>query len=417
MAGFSRQTKFLFLIGIVVACAIVGFGIFQRQQDLSHLQSEAREYSIPHVQVIRAQHGPPMQNLALPGNISAWYEAPIYAQVSGYIQKWYKDYGADVKAGDVLATIDTPSLDAQYEAAKANLKVAETRFQLAQVTAKRWKALSGTQAVSQQEVDVQIANAKVQQALVDAASHEVARYAALQGFKKIIAPFDGVVTSRRTDIGDYVNNDGDLSRHGKSTELFTVADIHCLRVFVDVPQDYSSILKPGLKAELSVLQYPGKRFSATFMTSARAFNVATRTVTTELMVDNKAHLLWPGTFTIVHFKTPEDPKILIIPQQALIFRAQGLQVAVVDQNNRIRMHNITLGNNLGKMVQVTSGISAEDHIVNNPSADLLEGQVVKEVGSTPGYNEVYENTESQTSKHEHDSLKKNAAQAGSSVNE
>lgn len=410
MSGFSKKTKTVFGVIVVVAVVYAGVEIVQRQQHVHELVKESKEASIPRVQYINPQTGPTVRNLTLPGNVTAWYQAPIYAQVSGYVQQWHKDFGADVKAGDLLATIDTPGLDAEYAAAKANLKVAQTKYQLAKVTAQRWKALSGTKAVSQQEVDVQAANAKVQDALVDAAEHEVARYAALQAFKSIRAPFNGVVTSRLTDVGDFVNDKGDLSRHGKATELFTVADIQRLRVFVDVPQDYASILKPGLKAELSAIQYPGKTFKANYLTSARAFNTTTRTVTTELTVDNASHLLWPGTFVNVHFIAPADPNILILPQQALIFRAQGMQVAVVDPDNRVRMHNVQLGNNLGKSVQILSGISKTDRIVNNPSAGLMDGQLVKLVDSTPGYNDDFQNTEKPTLKHENESLKKNAVQ-------
>lgn len=410
MASFSKKTKTFFILVGAGACVYAAIGIMQRQHTVTELAYQAKENSIPVVQCIQPQKGPAVRNLMLPGDIAAWYQAPIYAQVSGYVQHWYKDYGASVKAGELLATIDTPGLDAQYEAAKANLKVAQTRYQLASVTAKRWQALSGTRAVSQQEVDVQVANAKVQKAEVDAASHEVARYEALQTFKKIKAPFDGVVTSRLTDVGDFVNNNGDLSRQGKATELFTVADIHKLRVFVDVPQDYASILKNGLKAELTTIQYPGKVFQADFLTSARAFNMASRTVTTELTVENASHLLWPGTFVQVHFIAPADPNILIIPEQALIFRSQGMQVAVVGSDNRVRMHSVKLGNNLGKSVQVLAGVEKTDRIVNNPSAGLLDGQLVKVVDSTPGYNDNYQNSESVSKKHENDSLKKNAAQ-------
>lgn len=410
MSGFSKKTKVIFGVIVIGAVVYTGVEIFQRQQAVHHLVKEAKKDSIPKVQFINPQTGPTVRNLTLPGNITAWYQAPIYAQVSGYVQRWNKDFGADVKGGDLLATIDTPGLDAEYAAAKANLKVAQTRAQLAKVTAQRWKALSGTKAVSQQEVDVQIANAKVQDALVDAASHQVARFDALQGFKSIRAPFDGVVTSRLTDVGDFVNDNGDLSRSGKATELFTVADIHRLRVFVDVPQDYASILKSGVTAEVSAIQYPDKVFKANYLTSARAFNTTTRTVTTELTVDNASHLLWPGTFVNVHFVAPSDPNILILPEQALIFRAQGMQVAVIGSDNRVRMHNITLGNNLGNSVQVLSGITKSDRIVNNPSAGLLDGQLVQVVDSTPGYNDGFKNTDKIVTKHENDSLKKNAAQ-------
>lgn len=411
MSNFSKKTKAIFLLIGIGSCVYAVFGIVERQHDIVQLTEQAKDDAVPVVQCIQPQKGPAVRSLTLPGDVSAWYQAPIYAQVSGYVQHWYKDFGATVKAGELLATIDTPGLDAQYEAAKANLKVAQTRYQLAAVTAKRWQALSGTRAVSQQEVDVQVANAKVQKAEVDAASHEVARYEALETFKKVTSPFDGVVTSRLTDVGDFINNNGDLSRQGKATELFTVADIHKLRVFVDVPQDYASILKKGLKAELTTIQDPGKTFQADFLTSARAFNTASRTVTTELTVENASHSLWPGTFVQVHFIAPADPNILIIPEQALVFRSEGMQVAVVEADHRVHMHKVTLGNNLGTSVQVLAGITKTDCIVNNPSAGLLDGQKVRIVKNTPGYNDNFQNKKLVIQKYRNDSFKKNAAEA------
>ncbi|RFD20701.1 efflux RND transporter periplasmic adaptor subunit [Komagataeibacter melaceti] len=384
----GRGRLYVTLGGIVLAAVVVG-GIVERRVHVAHLKSAAQDAAIPRVQVILPQQGPKTRTLDLPGNISAWYQAPIYAQVSGYVQMWYKDIGAKVKAGEILATIDTPGLDAQYAASKANFDVAMARYRLAQITARRWRALQGTQAVSQQEVDVQVADAEVRQAEVEAARHEVSRYAALIGFKQLVAPFDGVVTSRRADVGDYVNaGGGDLSSRGTATELFSVADVHRMRIFVSIPQDYADIISPKLTGDVSVPQYPGRIFKAKFLATARAFNAGTRTVTTELVVDNDKHELWPDSYANIHFVAPGDPDILIIPEGALVFRAQGMQVAVVDEDNRIRLRNVTVGTNLGTKVQVLAGIGPKDRIVNNPSAGLLEGQKVYLVGATPGYNDA-----------------------------
>ena len=374
--------------GIVLAAVVIG-GIVERRIHVSHLKAATQDAAIPRVQTILPQKGPKTRTLDLPGNISAWYQAPIYAQVSGYVQMWYKDIGAKVKAGEILATIDTPGLDAQYAASKANFDVAMARYRLAQITARRWRALQGTQAVSQQEVDVQAANAEVNQAEVEAARHEVSRYAALIGFKQLVAPFDGVVTSRLADVGDYVNaGGGDVSSRGTATELFSVADVHRMRIFVSIPQDYADIISPKLTGDVSVPQYPGKVFRAKFLATARAFNSGTRTVTTELVVDNDKRELWPDSYANVHFVAPGDPDILIIPEGALVFRAQGMQVAIVDDDNRIRLRNVTVGTNLGTKVQVLAGIGPKDRIVNNPSAGLLEGQKVYLVGATTGYNDA-----------------------------
>ena len=379
------KVRLLTGVGLLVALALVALGIVQRHDNLADLRDVANEDSVPPVQVMSPMPGPASRTMTLPGNIHAWYSAPIYAQVSGYVSKWYKDYGAVVKAGELLASIDAPAVDEQYESAQANLDVARTNYNLAAVTAKRWTALQGTEAVSQQEVDVQVANAAAQKAQARAAEHQVARFKVLEGFKAIVAPFDGVVTSRNTDVGNYVNAaGGDVSSQGAADELFSVSDIHEMRVFVSVPQDYSSILKPGLTATLSLPQYPGRRFEATFDTTANAFNPQTRTVVTELLVKNPDHLIWPGTYADVHFVIPSDPNVLIIPEQALLFRAEGMQVALVGADDKVHLQDVKLGLNLGQTVQVVSGLTRSDRLIVNPSAGILEGEKVRIVTGAPG---------------------------------
>ncbi|GBQ71109.1 multidrug efflux pump acriflavin resistance protein AcrB/AcrD/AcrF [Ameyamaea chiangmaiensis NBRC 103196] len=383
----SGRGRLLGGVVVVVAVVLAVGGIVERRLHFDAVDRQTQDGALPRVHLIAPQHGPPVRTLDLPANIRAWYQAPIYAQVSGYVDKWYKDFGADVKTGDVLATISTPGLDAQYAAAKANFDVAMARYKLAVITAKRWKALQGTQAVSQQEVDVQAANAEAQQAQVEAARHEVARFEALEGFKKLVAPFDGVVTSRTTDIGDYVNaGGGDVGSRGTATELYSVADVHRMRVFVSVPQDYADIISPKMTATLKVPQYPGRVFHATYLATASAFNAASRTVTTELAVENDKRELWPDSFAMVHFEAPSDPSILIVPVGALLFRAEGMQVALVDENNRVRLRDVQVGTNLGKSVQVISGLKPTDRIISSPSAGLLDGEEVRVVDGTPGYN-------------------------------
>lgn len=379
--GTRAWLAILLLIAAIVAAA----GIMQRHDNIADLREVARDDSIPSVQLVSPANGPAMNGLTLPGNIRAWYSAPIYAQVSGYVQKWNKDYGAQVKAGETLATIDAPGVDEQYQAALADLDVAKSDYSLAALTAKRWQALAGTQAVSQQDVDVKAADAAAKAAKVRAAEHQVARYRVLEGFRHIVAPFDGVVTARSTDVGNYVNGaGGDVSSRGAADELFTVADIHEMRVFVSVPQDYSSILKPGLTATFSLPQFPDRRFKATFDTSANAFDPQTRTVTTELLVPNPDHLIWPGTYADVHFNIPLDQKIKVVPEQAILFRSNGTQVAVVGENHSVHLQDVKLGLNFGKTVQVLSGVKPTDQLVLNPSAGILEGERVRVVSSAPG---------------------------------
>lgn len=383
--GGKTRGRLLMLVAGLIVIGLIAWGIIGRRNHLADLRAAADDQSVPQVQVIKPAHGPATRSLSLPGTIKAWYAAPIYAQVSGYVSRWYKDYGAQVKAGDLLATIAAPGLDEQYETAKANLVVSQSKYKLAAVTAKRWKALSGTQAVSQQEVDVQAATAESQSAQVQAAQHNVARYAAMEQFKNVVAPFDGVVTSRNTDVGAYVNAaGGDPSGHGGSNELFSVADLHRMRVFVSVPQDYSAMLKPGLTAMLSLPQFPDRQFKASYETTANAFDPQTRTVVTELTVDNSDHMIWPGTYTSVEFTTSADPDVLIVPEQSLLFRAEGMQVALVAPDNKVHLQNVKLGLNLGQTVQVIAGLKPSDRLINSPSAGLLEGEVVHVVPGAPG---------------------------------
>ena len=373
-------------IGILVAGGLAGYGIWSRNDTVAALQVTATDASLPRVQVVSPQPGPRQRTLTLPGNIDAWYQAPIYAQVSGYVSHWYKDYGAEVKTGDVLATIDTPALDAQFAASKANLAVMEARYKLAVITTNRWSALAGTQAVSQQEVDVKAQDAAAQKAQVAAAQQDVARYQALIVFKQLVAPFDGVVTARNTNVGDYVNAaGGDATLPSAPTSLFLVADIHEMRIFVSVPQEYADVLKPGLTATLTLPQAPDKPIQARFLTTAHAVVPSTRTIVTELTADNANRELWPGTYASVHFVFPGEPNVLILPEQALLFRAQGMQVAVVDNQDRVHLQNVVLGKNLDTKVQIVSGLNATDKVVANPSQGLLDGQQVKIVQSVAGY--------------------------------
>ena len=382
----KRRTLLIFGLPVVLIVALLVYGLVGRERTLAALTRVSNEQAIVPVQIISPQRGPSTRPLVLPGTIRAWYEAPIFAQVAGYVHGWNEDFGANVKAGQLLATIDTPSLDAQYAAAKANLSVAQANYRLAVSTAGRWQALAGTPAVSKQEVDVQSAAAVARKAEMEAAAQDVARYTALEAFKRVVAPFDGVVTSRLTDVGSYVNAaGGDVSARGSSTELFTVADVHEMRVFVSVPQDYASLLGPDITATLHQPSQPGKTIEAKFLTTARAFNANTRTAVTELTVDNSNHTLWPGTYVDVVFQVPTDPAVLTMPEAALIFRADGAQVAIVDAQNRVHLRNVTLGQNLGQTVQVTSGLSPGDKLVNNPPAGLLEGQAVQPVTPVTGY--------------------------------
>jgi membrane fusion protein, multidrug efflux system len=382
----KRRAYLIAGVSVALLASVLTYGIVARERSLAALKRVSQEQALVPVQIISPQRGPRTRALVLPGTVRAWYEAAIYAQVAGYVQSWNEDYGAKVKAGQLLATIAAPGLDAEYASAQASLRVAQANYRVAVSTAKRWQALAGTPAVSLQEVEVQTAAAAARKAEMEAAEQNVARYKALEGFKRVVAPFDGVVTARLTDVGRYVNAAGaDVSIRGTGTELFTVADVHAMRVFVSVPQDYAQLLGPQVTATLHEPSEPGKSIPAKFLTTAGAFSPDTRTAVTELTVDNTDHTLWPGTFVEVAFEVPADPSVLTMPEAALIFRQNGTQVAVVDSQHHVHLRNVILGENLGKTVQVVSGLSPGDKLVNNPPAGLLEGQSVLPVTPATGY--------------------------------
>jgi RND family efflux transporter MFP subunit len=380
-----NRRSIMIIAGILVI-ALMTYGIFKREWNVKQLKGVADDQATLPVQIITPERGPATRTLVLPGTVQGWYEATILGQVTGYIGSWKEDYGATVKKGQLLATIEAPGLDAQYAAAQASLNVAQANYDLAVSTAKRWQALAGTPAVSQQAVDVQTATAKARKADLEAAQQNVARYAALESFKRVVAPFDGIVTARLTNVGAYVNaGGGDAGARTGATQLFTVSDVHKLRVFVEVPQSYAGQLDAQASVTIHLPSQPDKSIPATFLTTARAFSDNSRTAVTELTVDPADGTLWPGTFVEAVFRLTNDSALLTLPEEALIFRAQGLQVALVDAHSRVHLQNIALGENLGETVQVLSGLTRDARVVNNPPAGLLEGQLVQSVTPAPGY--------------------------------
>jgi membrane fusion protein (multidrug efflux system) len=381
-----RRRNWLFVgLGVLLAGGLAGYGIWSRTTTTSQLAKSTEDAAVPQVQIITPKKGPPQRTVTLPGNIEAWYQAAIYGQVAGYVSHWYMDYGAEVKAGDVLGTIEAPSLDAELAAAKAQLATVQARYNLAVLTAKRWTALSGTQAVSQQDVDIKKADATAQKAEVAASQQNVVKYEAMSAFKNLVSPFDGVVTARNLNIGDYVSaTGGNQTAQGPAQPLFMVADIHKLRVFVSVPQTFSDALRPGLTATMTLPQNPGKVIPLQFLTTAKAVVPATRTVVTEFVLDNPGGELWPGAFVSVQFTFPSDPNLLIVPEQTVLFRAQGTQVALIGDDNKVHLRDLTIGRNLGTDVEVVLGLKVTDRLVASPSQGLLEGQQVKVVQSAAG---------------------------------
>jgi RND family efflux transporter MFP subunit len=379
----------LMVITAIFVCALyLGYRIYDSRSDAAALREETLVNALPTVAVINPKPGLPTETITLPGNIQAWFQAPIYAQVSGYVKMWYKDYGALVRKGDVLAEINAPALDAQYAQARADLAAEQAKFALADLTAKRWMALRKNHAVSEQSISVQVANAKAEAARVKAAEQNVKNFEALIRFKTIVAPYDGVVTVRNINVGDYVNKEGTISNPGLISNLFTVADVSMLRLFVSVPESFGPFLQPGLTADVTVPQLPNRHFTGKFLTVARGFDVSTRTAVTVFTIDNEDRALWPGSYAQVTLTAPVDRQVQTLPSTALVFQEHGTQVAVVADDDRVHFKPITVSKLLDNIVEVAEGISTGDRIVNNPSAALLEGDQVRIVTPAPGYDLV-----------------------------
>ena len=384
--------RVIVVAGIAVALVVAAYGVWTRSNALNELQQQTDDSAIPRVQVTTPKPGPAERTLTLPGNVVAWNEAPIYAQVSGYVTEWYKDYGAHVEKGELLAEIDAPGLDAQYKASLAQLDTAQTNYNLAAVTADRYTKLKGSAAVSQQQIDNAVSAAAAAKAQVAAAQEDTYRYSAMIGFEKVMAPFAGTVTARLVNIGDYVTSTGgDAVATGAAKPLFDVADVSKLRVFVDVPQSLGAVLSPSIKATLTLPNAPDKPIKADFLTTAGAVKTNTRTIVTELVVEDGQLPLLPGAYVEVHLTVPGAPNQLIVPSQAVLFRAQGPQVATVGPGDHAHLQDVTLGDDLGLDIEIRSGLTATDKIIANPSLGLLEGQQVKVTQAAPGY-EVSETT-------------------------
>ncbi len=386
MKNLNRKKGILIFV-IVLFVLYIGYRIFEARMDSVALREEALGNAISTVAITRAKPSPAEETIVLPGNIQAWFQAPIYAQVSGYVLDWYKDYGAQVKKGDVLAHINVPALDAKYRQAKADLESERALYALAKITADRYIALRKNQAVSEQSISVKVAEQKAQAARVNAAHQHVKNFEALINFKTIVAPYDGTVIDRSINVGDFINKEGTISTPaGEIRNLFTVADVSRMRLFVNVPERFGPFLHHGLTADVTVPQLPGRRFAANFLTVARGFDISTRTVVTEFIIENEDRALWPGSYATVRLTAQVEKDILTIPSSAMVFQEKGTQVAVVDDDQRVRFKSISVSRILDATVEVSEGVSINDQIIDNPSAALLEGDKVRIVTPTKGYN-------------------------------
>ncbi len=369
---------------LLLFALFIAYEFYARKRAAGLLWKETLENAIPTVSVTNARPGPPTETITLPGNIEAWFQAPIYAQVSGYVKMWYKDYGAQVKKGDVLAEINTPTLDAQYSQAKAAFEAQRAKYNLAVVTAQRWVALRKSHAVSEQSISVQEANEKKEKADLEAAEHNVHNFDAQLQFKTIVAPYDGVVTARNINVGDYINKEGNISDRSAVTNLFSVADIRKLRLFISVPEAFGHFLKPGLTADVTVPQFPSRHFKAEFLTVSGGFDPNTRTAVTEFIINNEDKALWPGSYATVKLTVPTGGNTLTIPSSSLVFQEHGAQVAVVS-DDQVHFKPINIVRIIEGKIEISGGVTKEDRIINNPSAALLEGDKVRVVQPASGY--------------------------------
>jgi RND family efflux transporter MFP subunit len=377
----ARHGLLIAIVALLIIAGIVIAGVVPRVRARDALKTETYNLAVPTVSVMQPKLGAPETEIVLPGNIQAFADSPIYARTNGYLKNWYVDIGARVRAGQLLADIETPEIDQELNQARADLNTAQANYRLSEITANRYEELLKTDSVSKQDADNANGDFQAKKAMVSSAQSNVGRLTQLQSFEKIYAPFDGVITARNTDVGHLINS----GNGGPATELFHIAATQRLRVYINVPQQYSQAAKPGLSADLTLQEMPGRRFKGTLVRTADAIDLASRTLLVEVDVDNASGELLPGAYTEVHLKIPHGSPVFILPASALIFRSDGLQVGTVENGNRAQLRNVILGHDLGSEVEVVSGISAGDQVIVNPPDSLITGETLR-IG-TPGASE------------------------------
>lgn len=359
---------------LIIVAGIVVAGVVPRLRAKAALNTETREQAIPTVSVIQPKQGAPHQELILPGNIQAFTDAPIYARTNGYLKKWYVDIGAHVKSGQLLAEIDTPEVDQQLQQARANLNTAQANYRLSQITANRYQELKNTDSVAKQDVDNAVGDFQAKAAMVASSEYQVKYLEQLESFKRIYAPFDGVITARNTDIGQLIDSG---SSGGAAKALFQIAATRTLRVYINVPQQYSQSAKTGLNADLTLAELPGRKFKGRLVRNAESIAASSRTLLVEVDVDNPTGELLPGAYTEVHLKLPSDIPTFILPVNSLIFRSEGLRVATVPDGAHAALIPIILGRDFGNEVEVVSGLTGEEKIIVSPPDSIVSGEAIR----------------------------------------
>ena len=371
----SNRTSRGPLVGVglllIIAVGLGFWGVSTRAKALSVVTTETRDIAVPTVAVVKPEHGAPQQDIVLPGTMQAFTDAAIYARTNGYLRKWYVDIGTRVTSGQVLADIDTPEVDQQLEQARADLATSEANARLAQSTAERYRDLIKTDSVSKQDLDNANGSLEAKMTAVTSSRANVRRLEQLHGFGKITAPFDGVITARNTDVGALIDSGSNAK------ELFHVAAVHRLRVFVNVPEIYSRAARPGMKADLELTEFPGRAFSGTLARTAQSIDVASRTLLTEIDVENPKGELLPGSYAEVHLKLPTEAATFKLPVNAVIFRTEGVRVALVGSNGAVSLQPITIGRDYGNSLEVVAGLTGDEQVIVNPPDSIETGQIVR----------------------------------------
>jgi RND family efflux transporter MFP subunit len=359
------------LVGAVIVALVIFFGIRARVNAEADVASATHEAAIPVVRVVHPSGNEAAKEIALPGNTVAYIDAPIYARTNGYLRRWYFDIGARVKKGQLLTEIETPEVDQQLQQARSDLETTQANYNIAKITAARWEDLVSTGSVSQQETDQAKSDLAARKAAADAAAFNVRRLEELQSFEKIYAPFDGVITVRNIDVGNLIDAGANAPK-----ELFHLASINKLRVYVAIPEVYSQAANDGAVTTLTLDEFPNRTFKGTIVRNANAFDAASRTLNTEVDVDNPHGELRPGAYVFVHFKLPDSTRAMTIPSNALLFRKEGLQVGIL-RDGKVQLVSVTLGHDYGNSVEILSGLQPSDAVITSPPDSLISGTPVK----------------------------------------
>jgi RND family efflux transporter MFP subunit len=368
-------------IGLIAVVAVFGWGVWSRVRARTALSSETAQVARQAVSVVPPKRTAPAQEIILPGNVQPFIASPIYSRTNGYLKKWYVDIGARVTQGQLLAVIETPEVDQQLQQSISNLNTAKANLALAETTRNRYQGLLQDNAVSQQDVDNAVGTYNANRATVEANQANVRQLEALQSFEKIYAPFSGVITARNIDIGDLINSG---SSGGVKTDLFHISQPGTLRVYVNVPEEYSQGVKTGMTADLSLAEFPGRKFQGKLVRTADAINMTTRTLLIEIDVDNPAGTLLTGSYAEVHLAIPAQAFTFLLPVNTLIFRSEGLRVGIV-KDGKVVLTAVTPGHDFGNEIEIVAGLKADDQVVINPPDSIVSGQAVEIVQATlPG---------------------------------